>query len=152
MGGDTPDYIFPHTKPRGHWIPPGRSQDPDSSLRGLPVENHPPAASCGHTLPARLATPTRPHRSCGSGLWRSYEWPDLPQLGGRRSPPARRPGKTVGEGGGERVLPPSDVLPLESPTLCAANWLSDMAATASLRGSAALFCLVTDALGIKFMT
>lgn len=57
----------------------------------------------------------------------------------------------VGKGGGERVLHPANVLPPESPTLSAANWLSDMAA-ASLSVYAALFCLVTDALGIKFMT
>lgn len=71
--------------------------------------------------------------------------------------PARAPGPEawediVGKGGGERVLHPADVLPLESPTLSAANWLRDMAAAASLKVYAALFCLVTDALGIKFMT
>lgn len=53
--------------------------------------------------------------------------------------------------GGEGVLHPANVLPLESPTLRAANWLGDMAA-ASLGVYAALFCPVTDALGIKFMT
>lgn len=57
----------------------------------------------------------------------------------------------VGEGGGEGVLHPAIVLPLESPTLSAANWHSDMAA-ASLRAYAALFCPVTGALGIRFMT
>lgn len=33
----------------------------------------------------------------------------------------------VGKGGGARVLHPANVLSLESPNRCAANWLSDMA-------------------------
>lgn len=57
----------------------------------------------------------------------------------------------VEKGDGERVLHPANVLPLESPTLSAASWLGNMAA-APLRVPAVLFCLVTDALGIEFMT
>lgn len=76
-----------------------------------------------------MARPARAWQSSGPEAWEDF----------------------VGEGGGEGVLHPANVLPLESPTLRAANWLSDMAA-ATLRVYAALFCPVTGALGIKFMT
>lgn len=112
-------------------------------------------ASCGHTLagPGWLR-PRGPQQPCLPGLWRSYEWHDLPELGSRQSPWAWRPGKTLLErevGRGCCTLPTSSSPWSRRPTarpigsvvrrVAAPPWVY-----------AALFCLVTDALETKFMT
>lgn len=122
---------------------------------GLTVENsHPPGVLRPHPGRRRLATPTRPPPVFWSGLWRSYEWHDLPDLCSRQSRRAWRPGKTSLEkevGRGCCTLPTS-FFPWSRRTTARPIGSVIWRVAASLWVYAALFCLVTDTLEMKFMT
>lgn len=123
-----------------------REQQPDGRPAATPLAAH------AHATPPG---------SLRSGQWRSYEWHDLLRPGSRHSHRAWKTGKTVGGGGGERVLEALGrwlLHPFQPPSFpgVAEPQRSQLARgygglplpCGSMRHS----CLVTDALERRFMT
>ncbi|KAG8512168.1 hypothetical protein J0S82_011298 [Galemys pyrenaicus] len=95
---------------------------------GFIDENEPPGVLWPHPGSLGSYAPAALHFSW-SGQWRSYEWHDLPEPGGRQSYWAWMPGKTLleGEAGRGCCTPGTLPLSLKSPNHRAANWLGDVA-------------------------